>query len=148
MKVLIDPIKIDAWRWLITANGRLIKKIDAEVTAAGFIPVDWYDVVLELSRAPGRRLRMHELADAIVLSRSGLTRHLDKLEKAGLVRRERCPSDRRGWNAVLTDQGFETLRKSWPAYAAAIEKYFASQITLKEARNLTVTLKRLAEEST
>jgi hypothetical protein len=101
----VDEGRVAAWRALITANVLVLEKIERALAGAGLPPLGWYDVLLELSGAPGGRLRMHELARAVVLSRSGLTRLVDRLEGAGLLRREPDPADRRGSYAEITDEG-------------------------------------------
>jgi len=102
-------------------------------------------VIVELVEAPDHQLRMHELADRVVLSRSGLTRLVDRLEQEGLLRREPDPNDRRGAFAVLTEQGHEALRKSWPVYARGIARHFASHLGDEEARILVEIFKRILD---
>jgi DNA-binding MarR family transcriptional regulator len=116
-----------------------------ELAAAGVIPSDLYDVLLALDRAPDRRLRLSDLADHVVLSRSGLTRLVDRLEKQGLLRRERCPEDRRGAFAVLTEAGLDALRKAWPVYRDAIERHFVSHLQGEEAITLRRALARVLD---
>src|SRR5262245_56887236 len=119
----LDELHLAAWRTFITAHARLIDRIDGELIAAARLPLHWYDVLVELVEAPDHRLRMHELARSVVLSRSGLTRLVDRLESAGLLRRQPDPADRRGAYAVLTEEGRAALRKAWPVYAAGISKH-------------------------
>jgi DNA-binding MarR family transcriptional regulator len=109
------------------------------------LSLEHYDVLLCLKRAPGgeTRLRLSELAKAVTLSRSGLTRLVDRLEKAGLLRREACPSDRRGAFAVLTPKGSDALRRTWPAYARAIQEHFARHLSDEEAAVLARAFGRI-----
>ena len=93
--------------------------------------------------APGERLRMHELAERVVLSRSGLTRLVDRLEAVGLLRREACPTDRRGAYAVLTVEGAATLRQTWPTYARGIVAHFARHLDREEAETVAAALERI-----
>jgi DNA-binding MarR family transcriptional regulator len=139
----LDQKREAAWRVLITAHATVVEKIERALLEAGLPPLGWYDVLLELSAAPDCRLRMHELARAVVLSRSGLTRLVDRLEKAGLLRREPDPSDRRGAFAVLTDEGRDVLRRMWPVYAAGIAEHFGGHVSDEEARVLTEALSRV-----
>jgi DNA-binding MarR family transcriptional regulator len=139
----LDGRREAAWRALITAHARVVEKIERALVEAGLPPLGWYDVLLELSAAPGRRLRMHELARAVVLSRSGLTRLVDRLEGAGLLAREPTPEDGRGFFAVLTDEGRETLRRMWPVYSAGIADHFGRHLTDEEARVLAEALSRV-----
>ena len=126
-------------------QARLIREIDAELARIGVIGADLYDVLLGLERAPEQRLRLSELADHIVLSRSGLTRLVDRLEKQGLLRRERCPEDRRGAYAVLTDAGRDALRQAWPVYREAINRHFAAHLRNEEASVMRQALARVLE---
>lgn len=91
-------------------------------------------MLIELVEAPHNRLRLHELAQKVVLSRSGLTRLIDKLEHAGLLERQPAATDRRGAYAVLTDTGKEAVRQAWPVYAQGIARYFAPHMNEEEAR--------------
>ena len=140
-----DEARLTAWRQFITAHARLIEIIDAELVAAGCISLQWYDVLVELVEAPDRRLRMHELARRVVLSRSTLTRLVDRLEAEGLLARERSETDRRGANAVLTEKGLEALRQAWPVYARAIARHFARHLSTDEAQTLTAVFTRMLD---
>jgi DNA-binding MarR family transcriptional regulator len=131
------------WGLLLNVQARLTRSADADESAAGLLPTDWYDVLLTLSRAPGRRLRLSELADRIVFSRSGLTRLVDRIEREGLLRRERCEDDRRGAFAVLTDAGREALRRSWPIYKKQIDQRFARYLSPAEAEAMRVGLAKV-----
>src|SRR3712207_5980163 len=105
-----DDARLAAWRALLNAQAAAVAAIERELAEADLVPLTWYDVLVALSEAPGPRLRLTGLARAVVLSRSGLPRLVDRLEGAGLIRREACPSDRRGAFAVLTPEGEATLR--------------------------------------
>ena len=139
----LDEVRLAAWRAFITAHAEVIARLERDMAAADVIPLGWYDVLIELYEAPGRRLRLYELADAVVLNRSTLTRTVDRLEAAGLLRRERDPADRRGAFAVLTDAGRAALRGAWPIYAQGIAAYFASHLTTEEARIVTAVFERV-----
>ena len=138
-----DEVHLAAWRAFLNTHAALIARLEQELAAAGVIPLTWYDVLIELFEAPDRRLRLHELADAVVLSRSGLSRLVDRLEAAGLLRREPDPSDRRGAFAVLTDEGHAALRQAWPVYARGIAEHFAHHISADEAQTLSAALERV-----
>ena len=138
-----DEPRLAAWRTFITAHAAVIGRIEREMAAAQVIPLTWYDVLIELYEAPERQLRLHKLADAIVLSRSGLTRLIDRLEAAGLLRRETATTDRRGAYAVLTDAGITAMRVAWPVYARGITELFARHLSDTEAASLTDALRRI-----
>jgi DNA-binding MarR family transcriptional regulator len=86
---------LNAWRALLYAHARATQRVDAALSAAGLPPLTWYDVLWALRRAPRRRLRTGALAEEVTLSRTGLTRLIDRIERAGLLRREPVPEDRR-----------------------------------------------------
>ncbi|HEU0000482.1 MAG TPA: MarR family transcriptional regulator [Ktedonobacteraceae bacterium] len=134
METELEQSRLVAWRTFLTAHAALINQIERELLAAGVVPLSWYDVLFALYDAPGQRLRMNELASAIVLSRSGLTRLVDRLEAEGLLVRERLASDRRGAYAVLTGKGIEAMREAWPVYAKGIDEHFARYLNNEEAR--------------
>ncbi len=135
----VEPPYLEAWRLFLTTHARLIESIDRSLRSAEQIPLNWYDVLIELYEAPDRRLRMHELAERVVLSRSGLTRLVDRLEHAGLLRRETDPQDRRGFYTIITPEGIEAMRRAWPVYAEGILKGFAQHLSEEEAQVLVRT---------
>jgi DNA-binding MarR family transcriptional regulator len=136
-----DP-KSHAWAALLTAHATLIEKIEAALAEAKLPPLAWYDVLWKLEKAEGGKLRMHELARRIVLSRSNLTRLADRLEDARLIERTDTPHDRRGYNCVITRAGLAMRRKIWPVYKAEIERLFSKHITVEEARTIGDALAR------
>ena len=136
-----DP-KSHAWAVLLTAHATLIEKIEAALAEAKLPPLGWYDVLWELEKAEGGKLRMHELARRIVLSRSNLTRLADRLENARLIEREDTPHDRRGYHCVITRAGLAMRRKMWPVYKTEIERHFSRHISVIEARTIEEALAR------
>lgn len=124
----------EAWALLLNVQARLVRAMDEAAARDGLLPLEWYDVLLALYLAPGRRLRLSELAERIVFSRSGLTRLVDRIEEKGYLRRERCEADRRGAFAVLTDAGREAMKRTWPGYKREIERRFADHLTPQQAR--------------
>jgi len=141
----LDPERLSAWRGFLTAHARLIGDVEERLREAGQVPLAWYDVLLALREAPARRLRMHELAERVVLSRSGLTRLVDRLEQAGLLAREACPEDRRGQHAVLTRAGAEALRAAWPVYERAIAERFGAHLSDADTRRLAAAFRRMLD---
>ena len=134
-----------AWRTFLKAHALLVDRIDHDLVAARQLPLSWYDVLIELYEAPERRLRMHEVAERVVLSRSGLTRLVDRLEAEGFLRRDRSGADRRGAYAVITEEGIAALRRAWPIYARGIAQYFAHWLTEEEAQLFAAALERIVE---
>ena len=123
---------LDAWRVFLGAHAAVIRRLEAELEAEGLISLADYDVLLNLALAPGGRLRMSELADQVLLSRSGMTRRVDRLESAGLVRRDECPADRRGSFAAITSDGLERVRTASPTHLRGIEEHFLAKLTPEE----------------
>ena len=134
-----------AWRAFLKAHATIVDKIDRDLAAAERLPLSSYDVLIELYEAPERRLRMHELAERVVLSRSGLTRLVDRLEAESLLMRDRSSTDRRGAYAVITDKGISALRRAWPVYAQGIMQYFAQFLSLEEAQVIEKAFERILE---
>jgi DNA-binding MarR family transcriptional regulator len=131
---------LHAWACFLATHATLVERIGVALAESELPPLSWYDVLWELEKSKGGLLRMHELAHAVVLSRSNLTRLMDRLEAAGLTSRERCADDRRGSFAMLTAAGRELRRRMWPVYRKQIELLFASQLTAKEAQALSAML--------
>jgi len=140
----LDRGRVDAWRALITANALVIEKIERALVEAGLPPLGWYDVLLELNAAPGRRLRMQDLAARVVLSRTRVSRLVDEIARAGLVERVPDPDDGRATFATITPLGRTKLRRAAPRYLAGIEQHFTSLFTAKERDTLTTLLQRVA----
>lgn len=132
-----------AWALFLTAHAVLIDRVEAGLREAGLPELAWYDVLWALESAGGGRLRMHELAERIVLTRSNLSRLVDRLERAGLVRREDCADDRRGHYSVLTEDGRKMRRAMWPVYRRQIDVLFARHIDEAEARVIAECLTRV-----
>lgn len=143
MTIKLDDKHLAAWRAFITAHATLIDFINRRMLEADVIPLHWYDVLIEVYEAPERRLRLSELARKVVLSKSGLTRLVDKLVEAGLLERQSSPEDGRGAYAVLTDTGLEVMRKAWPVYAQGIHDYFAQHLSADETHIMTQALGRM-----
>ena len=132
-----------AWSALLRVHAALLPVLDAELQAAHGLPITWYDVLLELNAAPGRRLTMGELGGRAVVSRSRVSRVVDDLVAAGLVAREPNPDDRRSAFAVITDAGRNRLRAAAPTYLAGIERHFTSRLTAAEARTVARALHKV-----
>lgn len=148
MRNQLKPDGLEAWRNFLRAHSRVTAGIERDLEARGVLPLTWYDVLYALRRASDGCLRMHELADAVVLSRSGLTRLVDRLDRAGLVERRPCPEDGRGQLAVLTRNGTSALRRAWPAYEKSIQTRFARHLSDAEARLIANVLRTVIDANT
>jgi DNA-binding MarR family transcriptional regulator len=138
---MASDLKAHAWAVLLAAHAALVERMEAVLAGAGLPALEWYDVLWELEKADGR-LRMHDLARRVVLSRSNLSRLADRLEVAGLVSRKDCPEDGRGYDLVLTRAGRAMRKKMWPVYEAEIELAFSRHVTSDEARVIGEALGR------
>jgi len=132
-----------AWPVFLAAHGALVRRIEEALAAAGLPELAWYDVLWTLEQTPQGRLRMSGLADAVVVARSNLTRLVDRLEHADLVRRERVGEDRRGAYAVLTDEGRAMRSRMWAVYRPAIETHFGLLLSAEENAKLREIMLRL-----
>lgn len=128
----LDARELRAWRGLLRAHASMCKALDAELDAVHGLPLTTYEVLMYMHDAPSHKMRMCDLADCILLSRSGLTRLVDRLQRDGLVSRESCSSDARGAYAVLTPSGIETLNAARATHLAGIRRLFLSRFTPEE----------------
>jgi DNA-binding MarR family transcriptional regulator len=132
-----------AWAVFLTAHAVLVEAVEVRLAKAGLPPFSWYDLLWALERAGDGRRRMHELADLVVQSRSNLTRLVDRLEKARLVRRVPSEDDRRGAYAEITAEGRKLRRKMWPVYAKAIDELFGAHLTKTDADTVARALRKV-----
>jgi DNA-binding MarR family transcriptional regulator len=139
-----DDWRLAVWRAFLRAHSTVIRQLEQELAAEARLPLSTYDVLLQLVEAPGHRLRMAELADGVLLSRSGLTRLVDRLQADGYVRREPSPDDARGTYTVLTREGFNALRRAVPVHLAGVQRHWLSRFDDDELRRLGELLQRLA----
>ena len=123
-----DDPRLGAWRAFIHANSRLMRRMDEELQAAHGLSLAEYDALLQLVNAPDRRLRMSALAERVLLSRSGITRLVDRLEAAGMVVRSACVTDARGAEAAITEHGVERLRTASQTHLQGVQRYFLDAI--------------------
>lgn len=131
---LVDDETLDAWRAFLNAHAYATRAINRDLSDAGLPDLGWYDLLWALQRQPDRRLRVNELAREVVLSPTAMSRFVDRVEAAGLVRREPDPDDRRALRVTLTDAGVEALRSIWPVYRRGIEQHFAPALGASPAR--------------
>jgi DNA-binding MarR family transcriptional regulator len=132
-----------AWGGFLRAHARLVRELDDELRARHKLPLTSYDVLVQLESAPGGEMRMSELAEAVLLSRSGLTRLVDRLRRQGLLDRRDCPEDARGAYAVLTERGRGRLREARPTHLDGVRRLFLERLDEPERRRLARTWERL-----
>ena len=138
-----SDVKSRAWARLFVTSALLLEGVEAALKDAKLPPLAWYDLLWILENAEGGRMRMHDLAARVVLSRYNVTRLADRMEKEGLIARERCEEDRRGAYCVLTPAGRALRRRMWPVYKGRVDDCFGERITIEEARTLAATLEKV-----
>lgn len=140
-----DERRMRAWQAMLVAHSALAHQLDRDLQHAVGMPIQWYEVLLRLYRAPGRRMRMQELVDAMFFTPSGVTRLVDRLVEHGLVERAKCDSDRRGTYAALTEEGVARFREAGPVHLKGIQDYFGSHLSPEEADVIADALTRVTD---
>lgn len=143
VKLQKDDERLMAWRLFLESYRRVLDTLDAELQSERGLSLTRYDVLVQLFSAPDHRLRMNQLASRILLSKSGLTRLIDRMEAEGLVERASSPNDRRGSFAVLTPRGEQVFREAAPIHVDGIHKHFASHLSATEARILAKAFEKI-----
>jgi DNA-binding MarR family transcriptional regulator len=142
----LDETEMGAWQAFLRASIRLMDRLDAELDGHGLSLAD-YEILVHLSGEASGELRMTELAARTLVSRSGLTRRLDRLVESGLVARRNCPTDRRGVYAVLTDEGRERLERAAPTHVEGVRRHFISRLEGQDLDALTASLNAVVESA-
>jgi DNA-binding MarR family transcriptional regulator len=143
MKPELSDVELRAWQSLLHAHDQLIRALDAELRTEHGISMADYDVMLRLARAPNRTLRMTDLAERVMMSPSGLTRVVDRLVEARLVRRDRVENDARVMLASLTDQGRRVLRRAARTHLQGIREHFTRKLSQAQLRNVASGLEAI-----
>jgi DNA-binding MarR family transcriptional regulator len=142
MPAASDP-RQRAWARFFVAQALLVERIEAAFAEAGLPSLDWYDLLWVLERTEHGRLRMADLAEQAVVSRSNVTRLADRLEKAGLVQRANCPMDGRSTYCVITGKGRALRAKMWAVYRKQIDTHFGQHLGAREADALAVAFEKI-----
>ncbi len=135
-----------AWRRFLRAHAEVTRRLESDLVAEQQLPLASYDVLVQLVEVPDRRLRMSELAGRVLLSRSGLTRLVDRLEREGLVRREACDEDGRGMFTVLTAAGLSRLRAASPVHLRGVRQHAVGRLDDDEAEALAGLLAKMTDD--
>ena len=138
-----DPVA--AWQAVLRAQNRALRAIEQDLHDQGLIPLSWYDVLLELNAAPGRQLRMQDLAARVVLSRTRVSRLVSELERVGYIERVPDPDDGRATLARITPEGRAARRNAAPVYLAGIEKHFSRHLTAAQQDAVAKGLQRVVD---
>ena len=135
--------ELAAWRGFLRVHSALAKQLDSQLDARHGLPLTSYEVLITLQAAPGQRLRMAELADRVLLSRSGMTRLVDRLERDNLLVRDTCASDARGCFAVLTPEGEELLSRARPSHLDDVREAFLKHLSPADLAQLAAVWERV-----
>lgn len=131
-----------AWARLVRARHKVVSAIEEDGKAAGALPIEWYDVLWDLERAPEGR-RPYELEARLLFAQYNLSRLIDRMVEAGLVRKEACPADKRGHVLMITEAGRKQRKASWPSYAKSINRHVGDKLSETEAEKLAALLGKL-----
>jgi DNA-binding MarR family transcriptional regulator len=132
----LDRDELAAWRGMLRVHSDMTRVLDAELTHRHGLPLTSYEVLLFLADSPDGRMRMSELADSVLLSRSGLTRLVDRLERDGLLKREQCEEDARGYFAAITDRGRALFTEARRTHLAGVRERFLSRFSRDDLQTL------------
>jgi DNA-binding MarR family transcriptional regulator len=139
----VEEMRFRAWRHFVETHGFVVSLLADDLETERRLPIAWYQVLLLLNEAPDRRLTMSELNELVTLSQPGVSRLVDRMDRAGLVRRERSTADRRSVTAVITTDGLEELAKAAPVHRDGIQRWFTASLTDHEAAVLARVLGRI-----
>lgn len=143
---VLSEQQLQAWRRFLRAHALVTRRLESDLLTEQQLPLASYDVLVQLVEAPQHRLRMSELAEKVLLSRSGLTRLVDRLEREGLVGREPCEDDARGLYTVMTAAGYERLRGATGTHLRGVAQHGMGRLDDAEARQLSALLARMLDE--
>ena len=138
----LNPTEMKAWRNYIIASRRLLEALDVDLVGHDLSMPD-YEILAQLSDAPDRRMRMSELADIAMLSRSRLSHRMKVMETAGWVRREACPNDKRGYFAVMTAKGWKAIVAAAPDHVESVRKRFIDHLSKPDQVALAVIFEKV-----
>jgi DNA-binding MarR family transcriptional regulator len=141
---LLSGDELGAWRGLLRVHSSMTKALDAELVREHRLPLSSYEVLLFLADSPGGRMRMSELADGVLLSRSGLTRLVDRMERDGLLSRQRCEEDQRGWFAEITPDGRGLFERARKTHLDSVRERFLGHLSREEQRTLAALWEKVS----
>jgi DNA-binding MarR family transcriptional regulator len=144
---MTDDPRYAAWRLMLEAHAAAVELLSKELEAECGMPIGWYDVLFHLHEADGGHLRMVDLARAVLLSKSGLTRLVDRMEREGLVARKVAPDDRRSFEVSMTAEGERRFRKAARVHLRGIDKHWNELLTESEGRAMEKALRAVRDSA-
>ncbi len=135
--------QLKAWEGLVETHSRAMVQIERQMDKESPLPLHWYDILFVINRTSEKRLRLGDIADLIITSRSALTRSVDKLEVAGLIKKTKCKEDGRGQYAAITNKGHRLLKEAWGTYRQSINNYFGQYLNKEESLMLAQILSKV-----
>jgi len=141
----IDDERLEAWALLLQAHATLLGSLERELVSGHGMPLTWYEVLMRLASQPEGSMRMQDLARSVLLSKSGVTRVVDRMEEAGLLERRGCAVDRRGTYATVTKAGRAAFRRAMPVHLAGISEHFGRHLSDDETEVFRRALARILE---
>jgi DNA-binding MarR family transcriptional regulator len=144
--VASDP-RLEVWRTFLQAHARVFRRLDEDLRQEHGLSLPEYEALMHIGRAPGRRIRMSQLAQQVLLSKSGVTRLINRLVSDGFVERSACSHDARGAEAVLTPAGLDRLRAAAGTHLRGIDRYFVSALSTVELETLARTMESVSERA-
>jgi DNA-binding MarR family transcriptional regulator len=145
MDRLEDSDRLSAWITLLQTHAAVVVALERKLERERGVPLAWHEVLSRLVAAPDGRLRMLDLAGLVMLSKSGVTRLVDRMEEAGMVTREACASDRRVTYAAITAKGRGTFERTMPVFVQGVEEYFSGHLSDADVRELRSSLRKILE---
>ena len=139
----LEQSMLDTWRGFLFANAKVVQALDTDMIEQHDLSLTWFDLLSRIKQAPGQRLRMHQLEEASLFTRSGITGLADRLEKAGFVRRERSAEDRRCVYLAITQAGIDKIDEVWPDHQLSIQNHFAQHLDPEDAKALQATTEKI-----
>ena len=141
----LEQSMLDTWRGFLFANAKVVRALDTDMIEQHDLSLTWFDLLSRIKQAPGQRLRMHQLEEASLFTRSGITGLADRLEKAGFVRRERSAEDRRGVYLAITQAGIDKIDEVWPDHQLSIQNHFAQHLDPEDVKALQATTEKILD---
>lgn len=145
MVTMLTKEQLAVWRGFLETHAIVIRVLEQEMQEEQGLPLTWYDVLVHLSEAPGCRLRPQALAQSVLLTRSGITRLVDRMVTAGLVKREPYYGDRRGSYVVMTEEGKSALQRAGSGHSRGVAEHFIGHLTAEEIRVLQSAFARVLQ---